>query len=216
MNELVIVGIVLASIGLVLIILPKLTFAISQHFLNAAVPGFANWTKEEIVEHCVSLLTHGHPRAGKQYLVHWCKKNKLSKSEYNTMVTAVMQKIRTIVASRTEEFFESTKTPDSSKNGQKEDNTMDKDLECFRKYLVDHGYKEFTPSGHPSTVYDYSKRIKRICNEEGISIAELASNISFYCDLYDIGGEKEEKGEVSHRAVINALKAYREYINNID
>ena len=69
MNELVIVGIVLASIGLVLIILPKLTFAISQHFLNAAVPGFANWTKEEIVEHCVSLLTHGHPRAGNNT---WC------------------------------------------------------------------------------------------------------------------------------------------------
>jgi hypothetical protein len=30
----------------------------------------------------------------------------------------------------------------------------------FRDYLISEGYKQTTPSGHPSTVYDYCKRIE--------------------------------------------------------
>ena len=37
-------------------------------------------------------------------------------------------------------------------------------LEKFMKYLIQQGYSEYTPSGNPSTVYDYAKRIQKICH----------------------------------------------------
>ena len=84
-------------------------------------------------------------------------------------------------------------------------------LNGFEEYLVLKGYSEYTPSGHPSTTYDYSHiRIPYVLDVEKIDIIELAVNIKYYISKYDIGGSKEREGMKSHRAVINALKRFDE------
>ena len=84
-------------------------------------------------------------------------------------------------------------------------------LENFRKYLVLQGYSEFTPSGNPSTVYDYANRINKICERENITLNKLASNIGFYVERYDSFGVEGEFGSKSHNAYINALKRFKEF-----
>ena len=85
----------------------------------------------------------------------------------------------------------------------------------FEKYLISKGYKTTTPSGHPSTVYDYIKRIDKVCEWESCSWEQLIINISTIVKDYDIGGSKEELGNKSHNSVINALKRLHEYANNL-
>ena len=54
--------------------------------------------------------------------------------------------------------------------------------EEFKKYLIENGYKEWTPSGNPSTVYDYTKRIDKICEWESISWEQLANDVQKYLE----------------------------------
>lgn len=91
---------------------------------------------------------------------------------------------------------------------------MEELLMAFKDYLIENGYREYTPSGHPSTVYDYIKRIEKVLWSERISIFELNETIDSICEEYDVGGSKENLGNASHRAVINALKQYRNFIKN--
>lgn len=84
-------------------------------------------------------------------------------------------------------------------------------LEKFKQYLIQQGYSEYTPSGHPSTVYDYGKRIEKICEREGISIKHLGDNIGVYVKKYDTFGSEEEFGKRSHNAFISALKRFEEF-----
>ena len=83
-------------------------------------------------------------------------------------------------------------------------------MEKFRKYLIEKGYSEYTPSGNPSTVYDYAKRVQRIYEREGISLRKLADNINFYVSKYDQFGDEADFGKKSHNAYINALKRFEE------
>ena len=83
--------------------------------------------------------------------------------------------------------------------------------EQFKAYLVSKGYSQYTPSGNPSTVYDYPKRIDKVCAWENTTWSELANNISDIIRQYDSGGVKEERGNMSHKAVINALKRFAEF-----
>lgn len=85
-------------------------------------------------------------------------------------------------------------------------------LENFKLYLIKKGYKQYTPSGNPSTVYDYIKRIEKICKKERISIEELADNLNNYVKKYDVFGVEEEFGKKSHNAFICALKRFQEFI----
>ena len=83
----------------------------------------------------------------------------------------------------------------------------------FEKYLIDQGYSLRTPSGNPSTVYDYQKRIDKVCEWEGYPNWEtLAVNISRIVAMYDVGGVKVDLGNTSHRAVINALKQFKMFL----
>lgn len=82
----------------------------------------------------------------------------------------------------------------------------------FEKYLIKCGYKTVTPSGKPSTVYDYLKRIDKVCENEGLTWISLKDNISRIVCEYDVGGLKEDLGAQSHNAVINALKRYQEFV----
>ena len=86
-------------------------------------------------------------------------------------------------------------------------------LENFQNYLTQQGYSEFTPSGKPSTVYDYSKRVKKICDRENITCESLAENISFYPDKYGPTGSEAEFGRRSHNAFISALRKFEDFVN---
>lgn len=81
---------------------------------------------------------------------------------------------------------------------------------CFEEYLINMGYSQFTPSGAPSTVYDYLKRIDKVCTIEKIDWIDIPERIEQLIGEYDIGGIKESIGAESHNAVISALKqAYK-------
>jgi len=84
--------------------------------------------------------------------------------------------------------------------------------EQFRAFLVASGYREFTPSGNPSTVYDYVKRVNKVCEWESCTWEQLACRIGTLARDYDTGGIKEELGNKSHRAVINALLRFQEFV----
>ena len=85
-------------------------------------------------------------------------------------------------------------------------------IENFKRYLIEQGYSEFTPSGNPSTVYDYVQRIKKICDRENITVKILAENINFYVDKYGPVGSESEFGKRSHSAFINALRRFENFL----
>lgn len=84
----------------------------------------------------------------------------------------------------------------------------------FENYLIVCGYKQLTDAGEPSTVYSYLKSIEKVLAWEKITWNELANKISYYCELYDIGGLNEKKGAMSHSTVINALKQLKLFVEN--
>lgn len=84
--------------------------------------------------------------------------------------------------------------------------------EKFKIFLIAKGYKEYTPTGNPSTVYDYIKRIKKVCEWENMNWKLLAANIIKIRLQYDIGGIKEKQGKKSHNAVICALRQFEEFV----
>ena len=53
----------------------------------------------------------------------------------------------------------------------------------FQEFLIKQGYKITTPSGNPSTVYDYKKRIDFVCEIENITWEQLAENIDSIINL---------------------------------
>ena len=88
-------------------------------------------------------------------------------------------------------------------------------LDKFENYLIKKGYSQYTSSGHCSTTYDYAKvRIPKICEREGVNINQLADNISYFVRKYDYGGCEFDYGNKSHKAFINALKRFEEFVNS--
>ena len=88
-------------------------------------------------------------------------------------------------------------------------------LNRFEKYLENNGYSVVTPSGLKSTCHDYSHvRIPAVCNRERISVPLLINNIDRIVSKYDRFGSEAEFGNKSHRAVINALKRFKEFIDS--
>lgn len=82
----------------------------------------------------------------------------------------------------------------------------------FQEWLIKQGYSITTKSGNPSTVYDYQKRIEKVCEWEGTTWEGLAININTVIAQYDQGGSKAELGRQSHGAVINALRRFSEFL----
>lgn len=85
----------------------------------------------------------------------------------------------------------------------------------FETYLVNQGYKKTTPSGRPSTTYDYIKRIDYVCRQENVDWQSLANRIDSIVQLYGKGGPKEALGKKSHSSVVNALKRFEEFIKQL-
>jgi hypothetical protein len=84
----------------------------------------------------------------------------------------------------------------------------------FKIHLIKEGKSEKTPTGKPSTVYDYSNRVNTVAKREGITLRELGNSITDYVEKYDNGGTEEDFGNNSNRAVINALKQFKKFIEN--
>ena len=85
---------------------------------------------------------------------------------------------------------------------------------AFEEYLATAGYREFTDSGNPSTVFSYSHAIKKVLEEEGLSWHTLQNNIENIIPIYDIGGAKQHIGAKSNCTIINALKRFGEFVNS--
>ena len=103
-------------------------------------------------------------------------------------------------------------TNNKSNTNKKNDKTL---IDDFYDYLVECGYKLFTPTGLPSTASNYIVRLNKVCSIESINLIQLAKNIDYYVKLYDFGGSKEDFGNTSHRAVINALKRFQEFLLHV-
>ena len=86
-------------------------------------------------------------------------------------------------------------------------------IEKYEIWLQNKGYSRVTPSGDPSTTYDYVRRVKQIALEEGMELQELAECIDDILLQYSPGGAKADKGAVSHSAVLNALKQFKNFID---
>ena len=85
-------------------------------------------------------------------------------------------------------------------------------LKEFENYLIQRGYKEFSANGSPSTVIDYSWRIAKIVEREGITEQQLADHINEYLKQYSINGEKWDISKRSHQSYWNALKNFRKFV----
>lgn len=85
---------------------------------------------------------------------------------------------------------------------------MKKDFEAF---LIREGYKTHTPSGHPSTVYDYIKRIDMICEWEHTNWNGLAEKVDLILPIYEEDGNKAHLGRKSHNAVRCALRCFHRF-----
>lgn len=83
----------------------------------------------------------------------------------------------------------------------------------FEQFLIHEGYKEYTPSGHPSTVYNYCKCIDSICQWEHTDWNGLAKNAAALLPEYEKGGLKAHLGCKSHNTVISALRCFHRFIS---
>lgn len=83
----------------------------------------------------------------------------------------------------------------------------------YQEYLIERGYSLITPSGHPSTVYEYRNAVSNIKSIELFNLPDFCMNIDYIIEEYDIGGEKESLGRTKHNTWINALKRFREYLH---
>lgn len=84
----------------------------------------------------------------------------------------------------------------------------------FYEFLIDKGYKEYTPSGNPSTAYSYYNAIDTVCGNEKLSRSQLSARIDEILPKYDQGGIFEDIGKRSNRKVINALRRFAEFSKN--
>ena len=84
---------------------------------------------------------------------------------------------------------------------------------AFEQFLIKEGYKEYTPSGHPSTVYDYIKRIDAICEWEHTDWSGLAERVSSLLPESEEGGRKAHLGSKSHNAVRSALRCFKRFVS---
>lgn len=82
----------------------------------------------------------------------------------------------------------------------------------FVEYLVERGYKKYTPSGNRSTAFQYADGVEKVRQRERLTETEMTKNIGMLIKKYDIVGMESEFGSRGHGTIINALKRYREFI----
>ena len=85
-------------------------------------------------------------------------------------------------------------------------------LENFKQYLINKGYKEYSANLSPSTAIDYPWRISKIVEKENITLEQLSADIQKYLELYGRTGEKWCVGRKSHESYLNALIQYKNFM----
>lgn len=88
----------------------------------------------------------------------------------------------------------------------------------YKLWLIERRYSEFTPSGNPSTIYEYCNAIKNIMKMENIDTwSELPQHINRLVLEYGEGGINEDFGKKKHSTPISALLRFKDYLidNNI-
>ncbi len=81
----------------------------------------------------------------------------------------------------------------------------------YKQYLISRKFREFTPSGNRSTVFDYVGRIQRVCAFEELTLNQLAEKIDEILPQYEFTGEKSMIGKRSHESVVNALRHFKAF-----
>ena len=83
----------------------------------------------------------------------------------------------------------------------------------FQNYLVQNNYRLYTPSGNPSTVFEYITAVSKVLTIESLNLIDFCMKITSIIKEYDEGGSKEALGRTKHNTWINALKRFSEYIH---
>jgi hypothetical protein len=82
----------------------------------------------------------------------------------------------------------------------------------YENYLESQGYPVVGKTGNDSTVHAYSRAVRTVVENEGITWYDLAKAINKIIPKYDTGGKYERIGNKSNKTVINALKRFAEFI----
>ncbi|WP_396165974.1 hypothetical protein [Flavobacterium sp.] len=137
--------------------------------------------------------------------------NLRSRQEYRNGNWQAANIVKVVVeVGKNDSYRKEIKEMKSYKSTESENSKSNK-LDYFEHYLIKEGYSKQTSSGKPSTVYDYSNRVEKICVRELITIDKLKENIDFYVSKYDDFGSEADFGNKSHRANINALKRFQDF-----
>ncbi|MCQ2582185.1 MAG: hypothetical protein MJ170_04415 [Alphaproteobacteria bacterium] len=84
-------------------------------------------------------------------------------------------------------------------------------LKTYKNWLINKGYATVV-NNRPSTVYDYLRGLKFVCNAEHLSVEELANSISEICPQYQKGGIHEVRGRYISRSVRSSLKQFNKFV----
>lgn len=84
-------------------------------------------------------------------------------------------------------------------------------LKLYKNWLIQKGYSTSTQNNKPSTVYDYTTSIIRVCNWESKTIEQLAESISTILSQYTIG-EHSVRGRMKSRAIRCSIVAFNKFL----
>ena len=87
---------------------------------------------------------------------------------------------------------------------------------AFEFYLLKNEYSEVSDKGNDSTVFDYSKRVMRICKQEGYSsLDDFLPNLIELITEIDNGSDRTKSGIVLDKNDKSALRKFRDFILQI-
>ena len=86
-------------------------------------------------------------------------------------------------------------------------------LKNYKNWLINKGYATITQTHKPSTVYDYLRGVKYVCNLEKLTLEKLAESIGDICPAYQKGGIHEIRGRQISRSVRSSLKQFNQFIS---
>jgi hypothetical protein len=82
----------------------------------------------------------------------------------------------------------------------------------YKHWLVNNGYAEKTASGRPSSVYDYIRGLRRVCQQEHLSVEGVAKRIDKLLPKYQPCGKCSNIGRSISRSVRSSLAQFRKFV----
>ena len=85
--------------------------------------------------------------------------------------------------------------------------------EGFERWLIKHGYSNWTSAGNPSTTHQYAYWVERVMDQEGYKgYSSFAEDIQIIITKYGDYGPMKKFGDKGHKIVINALQRFFNYL----